>query len=168
MVKISQWKCWYTCQGRPDTSRRQRRQLPPLPPGPLPWCTVKSPDRNLQIPHRGALYQGTIALPLQVQSIRPACKVYLHINSQTQSNLMCSKLHLHVKMSEPFLTGKHCLILFRVVKITVKTSQKLPLCEHLGQQSKTVSWLVLTAIATWHERSAIVGGLICNVSSLHH
>ena len=40
-------------------------------PWSLPWCPFKSPNRNLQIPHRGALCQGKIALPLQVQSIRP-------------------------------------------------------------------------------------------------
>ena len=43
-------------------------------PWSLPWCLFKSPNRNLQIPHRGALCQGQIALPLQVRStcIRPA------------------------------------------------------------------------------------------------
>ena len=35
-------------------------------PWSLPWCPFKSPNRNLQIPHRGALCQGKIALPLQV------------------------------------------------------------------------------------------------------
>ena len=40
-------------------------------PWSLPWCPFKSPNRNLQIPHRGALCQGKIALPLQVRSIRP-------------------------------------------------------------------------------------------------
>ena len=40
-------------------------------PWSLPWCPFKSPNRNLQIPHRGALCQGKIALPLQVWSIRP-------------------------------------------------------------------------------------------------
>ena len=40
-------------------------------PRSLPWCPFKSPNRNLQIPHRGALCHGKIALPLQVQSIRP-------------------------------------------------------------------------------------------------
>ena len=29
-------------------------------------CPFKSPNRNLQIPHRGALRQAKIALPLQV------------------------------------------------------------------------------------------------------
>ena len=45
-------------------------------PWSLPWYPFKSPNRNLQIPHRGALCQGQIALPLQVQSIRP---VHVHI-----------------------------------------------------------------------------------------
>ena len=40
-------------------------------PWSLPWCPFKSPNRNLQIPHRGALCHGKIALPLQVRSIRP-------------------------------------------------------------------------------------------------
>ena len=40
-------------------------------PWSLPWCPFISPNRNLQIPHRGALCQGKIALPLQVRSIRP-------------------------------------------------------------------------------------------------
>ena len=40
-------------------------------PWSLPWCPFKSPNRNLQILHRGALCQGKLALPLQVQSIRP-------------------------------------------------------------------------------------------------
>ena len=39
-------------------------------PGLCP-CPSKSPNRNLQIPHRGDLCQGKIALPLQVWSIRP-------------------------------------------------------------------------------------------------
>ena len=41
-------------------------------PWSLPWCPFKSPNRNLQIPHRGALCQGKVALPLQVWSVRPA------------------------------------------------------------------------------------------------
>ena len=40
-------------------------------PWSLPWCPFDSPNRNLQIPHRGALCQVKIALPLQVRSIRP-------------------------------------------------------------------------------------------------
>ena len=38
-------------------------------PWSLPWCHFKSPNRNLQIPHRGALCQGKIALPLQVSGM---------------------------------------------------------------------------------------------------
>ena len=50
-------------------------------PWSLPWCPFKSPNRNLQIPHRGALCQGKIALPLQVRSIRPALMGYLIVFS---------------------------------------------------------------------------------------
>ena len=42
-------------------------------------------NRKLQIPHRGALYQGQIALPLQVWSIRP---VYSNINICSQVQLV--------------------------------------------------------------------------------
>ena len=50
------------------------------------------------------------------------------VKSQTLSNLNCSKYIyiLQVKMSRPFLTGKNSPLLLRVVKITVKTSQKCP------------------------------------------
>ena len=45
-------------------------------------------------------------------------------------------------MSRPFLTivkALRYLVLLRVVKITVKTSEKMPMCAHLGQWSKAVS-----------------------------
>ena len=52
-------------------------------PWSLPWCPLKCSNRNLQIPHRGALYQGKIALPLQVRSIRSVQGIagqILHLN----------------------------------------------------------------------------------------
>ena len=42
---------------------------------------------------------------------------------------------------------KHCLVLLRAVKTTVKTSKNASVCT-FGSTIKTVSWLVLTIIAT--------------------
>ena len=57
--------CVYIYHIRPDASRRQWGQLPLLP---LVFALypLKCSNRKLQIPHRGALYQRQIALPLQV------------------------------------------------------------------------------------------------------
>ena len=64
-------------------------------------------------------------------------KVYL-VHLKVKHCQTLHVVHLQVKMSQPFLTvKKHCLVLLRVVKITVK----MPLCTHLCQQSKqAVDW----------------------------
>ena len=91
------------------------------------------------------------------------CTVYLPkylsaLKSRTLSNLMCTTcklVHLQVKMSQPFLTGKsNCLVLLRVVKMTVKTSQnqsKIPLCAHLGQ-------LLATKVQLLYIRRVLMSG----------
>ena len=56
-------------------------------PWSLPWCPFKSPNRYLQIPHRGALCQGKIALPLQVRSIRPVLQMRTCIASVVTSSV---------------------------------------------------------------------------------
>ena len=48
-------------------------------PWSLPWCPFKSPNRNLQIPHRGALCQGKIALPLQVRPDKYCIIVHVYM-----------------------------------------------------------------------------------------
>ena len=52
---------------------------------------------------------------------------------------------------------KHYLVLLRVDKMTVKTSQNAHVCT-VGS-TVAVSWLVLTTVATCDRTSAIVGGL---------
>ena len=53
-------------------------------PRSLPWCPLKCSNRKSQIPHRGALYQRKIALPLQVHvwSIRPVILITCTFNNQ--------------------------------------------------------------------------------------
>ena len=71
-------------------------------PWSLPWCPFKSPNRNLQIPHRGALCQGKIALPLQVRSIRPVRAVRFLIFFEPDWdtwNLQTSDTRIHVLFS---------------------------------------------------------------------
>ena len=74
-------------------------------PWSLPWCPFKSPNRNVQIPHRGALYQGKIALPLQVLSIRPDVMVFKYVFKQwlILHNSACWHVHVHVAVQSPWL-----------------------------------------------------------------
>ena len=95
-------------------------------------CPLKCSNRKWQIPHRGALYQGTIALPLQVWSIRPEIPMFcfslrkkLHVVSKSlkvshfttticiswYSNMLRLRHFTHVnknKFTERFQIHKTC------------------------------------------------------------
>ena len=82
-------------------------------PWSLPWCPFKSPNRNLQIPHRGALCQGQIALPLQVRSIRPDCyccinDLVIFSSSLTRTPIPC-----------PFVPLNHSCIIITLIQLKV-------------------------------------------------
>ena len=72
------------------------------------------------------------------QNVDTLAKVYLvHLKVEHCQTLHVVEVHLQVKMSQLFLTGKkHSLVLSRVVKMTVKTSQKCP-CVHSWFNSQT-------------------------------
>ena len=74
-------------------------------PWSLPWCPFRSPNRNLQIPHRGALCQGKITLPLQVRSIRPgtwpaAYILILFMNCLSPTFVLCQCCTKNIHQSD--------------------------------------------------------------------
>ena len=65
----------------------------------------------------------TARVKMLIYMYLPGYIVYL---VQTLSNLMCSKYIYRSKWVDRFDWWKHCLVLLRVVKMTVKTSKKCP------------------------------------------
>ena len=60
---------WCTCTCAGLILNGGNRGNCPRCPWSLPWCPFNSPNRNLQIPHRGALCQGKIAFKYEVSGL---------------------------------------------------------------------------------------------------
>ena len=81
--------------------------------------------------------------------------VYVHVSnaltrkSQTLSNLMCSEYICRSKWVGRFWLVKTLSCIVEGGQNDGQNQSKTPLCAHLGQQLKTVSWLILTSVATY-------------------
>ena len=70
------------------------------------------------------------------QNVDILAKVYpVHIKVEHCQTLRVVSTFTVKNELTSFNWQKHCFVLFRVVKMTVKTSQKCPLCAHVGKQA---------------------------------
>ena len=120
--------------------------------------------KNYEIQYYLWLHLQLVALPAFNNYVNPPidCKgqkslkmlIYLpryrvHL-SRTLSNLTCSKYIYRLKLVDHFWLVKALSCIVKGGQNDSKNQSKKPASAHLGQQSKTDSWLILTSIATCH------------------